>query len=470
MVRLRLSLKLAVVLTIFFVLVFGVITPIVIRGFQAQQKQALTNQTKAYTILATGPIGEAFMQYRDSGTRLLDERVNGVRTLYTAVTRVAIYDVLAEYQYSTNNQPSVLSRSDAETFEPIFRYDNDGFLQQVVYPLIQENGAHRYTLVYEISSADIRANLDTIQNNILAFGFLIVLLVNLLIIGIIEFLLVRPLRAMSQLASAISAGMYDSSVSLRRRDEIRDLSDALNSMAQKLKADIEALQEAEKLKSEFLIISSHNLRTPLTVVTGYIDLLKDMPLDESAQKYVSQIESKARELTELTNDMLTVAELEGGAKPKLQLQAVDIISMLQDVEAEMQKRIAEKHVSFELSIPDEQVSIKSQSTYLQTALWNLLDNAIKFTPEEGKISLRLIAHTDTIDIQVTDSGVGIAPEELPKLFTKFHRGTSIMEYEYEGVGLGLYMTKLMLDLLGGSISIESDLAKGSTFTITLPKS
>lgn len=467
--RLRLSLKMALTLTIFFIISFSVVTPLILTTITRQQKQSLINQSKSYTILATEPIGSAFLQYRDSGTTLLNERINGVRQLYTAVTRVSVIDVSGNFHFSTDGKQQPIDLKEAATFEPVFRYDDEGFLKQVVYPFIQGNGSHRYTLVYQISSADIRANLATLQNNIIGMAVLVLAITNTVLILLIELLLVRPLRAMSQQAAAISVGEYDRIITLKRNDEIGDLGDALTSMAAKLKSDIEVLKKAEELKSEFLIISSHNLRTPLTVITGYVDLLKDMNLDEKSQGYIAHMEAKAQELTELTNNMLTVAELEGGSRPQLQMQEVDIASLLRDMQEDIQQKTASKSLMLTLSVPEGQYSIKTQITYLQTALWNLVDNAIKFTPEKGSITVELEDTTDAVEIIVRDTGPGISENELPQLFTKFHRGTSIMKYQYEGVGLGLYMTKLMIDLLGGSIQAESIEGKGSTFTITLPK-
>jgi two-component system phosphate regulon sensor histidine kinase PhoR len=106
--------------------------------------------------------------------------------------------------------------------------------------------------------------------------------------------------------------------------------------------------------------------------------------------------------------------------------------------------------------------------HLRSAIYNLLDNALKFTAEQGQIELSLAHVADAIQIVTKDNGVGIAPEEINKLFTKFHRGTSTLNYNYEGTGIGLYLTKLIITEHGGTIAVQSELGKGSTFTITLP--
>jgi len=457
--RFRLGIKVAAAITLFFALAFALVTPLIVQTITRQQKQSLINQTKSFTVLATQPIGEAFLQYRDSGTNILAEQITTIKNLYSVVTAIRVYDIQAAYQFSTDQQQPDLSVTAAATFEPIFTYDQRGFLRQVIYPFIQKNGVHRYTVTYDVSPAAIQATLDTLENNIIIFSVLTLVLADVLFVSLVQYLLVRPLKRMSGLAAAIRAGQYDASVSLKRNDEIGDLGMALNAMAATLKADIAALMQAEKLKSEFLIISSHNLRTPLTVIAGYLDLLGSLPLDKTAKGYLTTIQEHTSELNQLTNDMLTVAELEGADKPKLKTEVVNLTDFMQSLVPDTQARLSKK----------SQELVMELKRYLQTAVWNIIDNAAKFTAEKGVIKLSLQQDQQNVRLSVRDNGIGIPPAEVAQLFTKFHRGTSIMQYEYEGVGLGLYMTKLMVELMGGRIEVSSTVGQGSNFTIVLPK-
>jgi len=320
-----------------------------------------------------------------------------------------------------------------------------------------------------VDSSSIKASLALLQRQVLIGALVILVIGELIFVGLFQFIFVIPLKNMSKLAAAISAGNYDVSIPLKRKDEIRDLGDALNNMAQKLKADITALKRAEELKSEFLVISSHNLRTPITVMTGYLDLLDEAQLDEKSRGYVNVMRNYANELRDLTQDMLTVAELEGNAQLKVTLKPVNLVDFINGNLDEMRTKANEKSQTLEIELPNMPPTIEAQETYLRTSLWNIYDNATKFTPEHGIIRLTVGVDGDSVRLTVRDTGAGIHPEEQARLFTKFHRGTSMLRYDYEGVGLGLYMTKMMVDLMHGQIDVKSELGKGSTFTLVFPK-
>lgn len=466
--RLKLSLKVLLVVSCILIAVFILVTPRIINSVTSQTKKSLIEQSKSFGILATQPIGDAFLLYHDSGSVKLNERIRSYASLFPAVSNITIYDVKANEQYALSKTTNPISSTDAEIFKAKYIYAKNGYVERVIYPWLEGTGVHRFTFVYDISGAELEAIVARVSNDTMVASFLVLLVVNLTVLVLLQYLFIKPINKLSRLALAIGAGQYGTKIMLRRNDEIGDLATSIDTMSTTLQADIVKLSEAEKLKSEFLIISSHNLRTPLTVITGYIDLLSDMSLDETAKKYLTTIKGQADELTGLTNDMLTVAELEGGKKPKLNLQTVDLKQFLQDLQPNIQKRVDEKNQELAFTLPNDSVQVLTQVTYLQSSLFNLIDNAVKFTAEKGIIGVKLENDNRFAHLIVTDTGIGIGPEEVSKLFTKFHRGTSIMEYEYEGVGLGLYMTKLMIELVGGKIDVQTTLGKGSSFTISLP--
>ncbi|HSX44456.1 MAG TPA: ATP-binding protein, partial [Candidatus Saccharimonadales bacterium] len=128
----------------------------------------------------------------------------------------------------------------------------------------------------------------------------------------------------------------------------------------------------------------------------------------------------------------------------------------------------QKTIQFSSTIATSSAKANISAAHLRSAVWNILDNALKFTPDGGWVKLDAALVNQHIQLSITDSGIGIAAEEMPKLFTKFHRGTSTMQYQYEGTGIGLYATKLVIERLGGTITAASQLGHGSTFTIQLP--
>lgn len=467
-IRFRISLVITFVVTALLIIVFAIVTTLVLRTLNHSLKQSLINQSQSFAVLSTRPLGDAFILYEDSGRTILAQQIEEIISSETFIGNLTIVNVNGQVLYRHRGEPIQVTSEKASTFEPIFEFDNDGFLTHVTYPFLEQNGVHRYTLIFEINSAEIKATLASTQNDILLVALGVLILSDILLIVFIEILFVSPLKKMSRLAASISSGNYNVQIYHRRNDEIADLHNALGTMAQKLAADIQALKDADKLKSEFLIISSHNFRTPLTVITGYLDLLKDTPMDDQTRKYLKTISDHTQELTDLTNDMLTVAELEGREQPKLNLELVNLNDLVNNQVTMIKQKLALKQQVLNLRLDEQPVLVHAHLTYLQTILWNLVDNASKFTPEKGIVSINLTRSNNQAVIGVSDTGVGISAEEMPKLFTKFHRGTSIMRYEYEGVGLGLYMVKLMLTYMGGTIEAQSEESKGSTFTIRLP--
>ncbi len=466
--KFRISLKITLMVTGFLAVTFIIVTPIIIGVLTKQSKKSLVTQSRSFASLSTRPIGDAFLLYQDSGVAKLHEQIQRITESDTSIANMVIVDVSGHTLYQHRDSNVLVPEAAAASFQPIYDLDEDGYISRVTYPFIEQSGAHRYTMVYVINSGEIKATLASLQNNILLIAVAITILAGSTLVIFIEFLFVRPLKRMTQLAAAISAGDYGQSVTLTSRDEINQLGNALNTMSARLKEDIAAIKQADAMKSEFLIVSSHNLRTPLTVITGYLDLLRDAPLDPKVKKQLQTIEMYAQQLTQLTNDMLTVAELEGHDRLQVSLETIDLRDLLTNLQPAINQHLAKKEQVLQVDFGVTQIKVQVQATYLQTALWNLIDNASKFTPAKGKIAIIVHALAGEVGIAVKDSGIGISELEKAKLFTKFHRGTSVMKYEYEGIGLGLYMTKLMLEYMGASISFESQEAMGSTFTIHIP--
>jgi signal transduction histidine kinase len=195
--------------------------------------------------------------------------------------------------------------------------------------------------------------------------------------------------------------------------------------------------------------------------------MEDAELPPNIHEYAQTMMKYTQQLTDLTDDMLTIAEIEGGNQVQIKLIRVEVAAFMRKLEPALRQKTDEKHLKLDVAYGPNNMSVLAQETYLETIIWNIVDNAIKFTPEGGSITIVVDQTGDKAVLSVKDTGQGIAPEELPKLFTKFHRGTSVMEYNFEGVGLGLYMTKLMIGLMNGTIRASSVPGQGSTFTIEL---
>jgi signal transduction histidine kinase len=201
---------------------------------------------------------------------------------------------------------------------------------------------------------------------------------------------------------------------------------------------------------------------------GYLETLETLEeLPESAHKMIRTITGSTNRLSVFAEDMLIIARLESGQEYASANEDCNLTEIIRRICDDAEPLANEKQLEFVKELPDTSCTIQGSPPHMRAALWNVLDNALKFT-KEGRVVLRLRAEAGKAIITVEDTGVGVSAEEQPKLFTKFHRGTDIMEYNYEGTGIGLYLTKLIVENHKGTITVTSAENKGTTVTITLP--
>jgi len=234
---------------------------------------------------------------------------------------------------------------------------------------------------------------------------------------------------------------------------------------------VEELKEANRIKSQFLSNVSHELRTPLNAILGYTDLLIDGVygrIKSDQRTPLEGVRRNAGDLLRLIEDVLHLTRIEAG-KIELRAEKVDFVTLLQEIFIDLQPIVEQKSLALWLDIPEGLPVIESDSAKVRQILANLLSNAAKFT-ERGKIMVWAEAAPQWggVEIAVQDTGVGIPKEELPKIFDRFHQVDGSATRTFGGVGLGLSIVKEVVGLLGGEIRVESEVGKGSTFTLFLP--
>ena len=238
------------------------------------------------------------------------------------------------------------------------------------------------------------------------------------------------------------------------------------------KAQFEA-EAATMAKSDFLANMSHELRTPLNSIIGFSEVLEDQllgPLNESQRENVMYILKAGRHLLSLINDILDLSKVESG-KMELDVERVSLRELLDASLVMQQERAARHGIQMDLQIePDHAIMIEADERKLKQILFNLLSNAVKFTPEGGQVQVMVkeINGAQDIEISIRDTGIGIKPEDLPRLFKEFSQLASAYDKKYEGTGLGLALTKKLVDLHGGRIWVESEFGKGSLFAFVIP--
>lgn len=467
--RLSIRTKVILVVSLSLVLIFALIMYLTVSRSVDQLRSNLNQQSKSFAALATPPIGNTFSLYQDSGSLRITQQVNNFMALDPDVTAVRIVTIDGTELYNSQNQsyPAV-SGALASSFQAQYVKNNAGYVREVIQPFFEDSGAHRYSIVYEISTKRVEQSVNDAVRLILYVGIAILATSIGATSWLLNRLFIRPLRGVSRQADIISSGDFSQQIVAKNQDEIGKLATAVNKMADHLKSDIVKLREVDKMKSEFLMIASHNLRTPLTVMRGYIDVAGYAKTTDELKKIIHNIQESVTRLNLLSEDLLTISTLETGGE-KMSKSSVEAKKFIDSLTGEFELLAHQKKLNwlFSNKLPDSLRLELSQSN-MHSALGNVIDNAIKFTQEGGSVSVTAVVHGDKLLFTVVDTGIGIQPDEIPKLFTKFHRGTSTETYDYEGVGIGLYLTKLIVEEHGGQISVQSEAGKGSTFSVYLP--
>ena len=244
----------------------------------------------------------------------------------------------------------------------------------------------------------------------------------------------------------------------------------LERQQQQIKLQNIQLQKAYKLKSEFLATMSHELRTPMNAIMGFSQLLLRQypdPLSSQQQNLVQRIFNNSKSLLDMINEMLDFSKIEAG-KLKPTLQRFNLANLIILTVEELRSLALQKQLDLTTNIELKDPIVFQDSNFIKRILINLLSNAIKFT-EAGEIKVKVEEKNDAIAIAVTDTGAGIEPENYEKIFEAFRQADQSFTRHHSGTGLGLAITKSLVEMSQGTISLQSELDKGSTFTLEIPR-
>jgi signal transduction histidine kinase len=256
-----------------------------------------------------------------------------------------------------------------------------------------------------------------------------------------------------------------------KREELEELNRQLNQSNRELNEANAKLRELSELKEEFLALTTHDLRSPLTVISGVISFFTSGRLGELSpeqKNMVAMMERNTQSLIELVNDLLDASKLESGTM-RLDVTSIDLRGLLEELHEAMEPLAREKEITLQEKLNAELPPVEADRTKLRRILVNLLSNALKFTPKQGRVEVRAELEDERVRLTVADTGVGIAPEDVERLFDKYEQARSRATRGEKGTGLGLYITRQLVELHGGEIKVQSELGRGSTFSFTLPK-
>jgi two-component system sensor histidine kinase BarA len=306
--------------------------------------------------------------------------------------------------------------------------------------------------------------------------------------------ILSPVRQLRAMADNVAEGNLEIRSTIKTRDEYQRLAEAFNHMLDNLQKSQEKLHQANKqldekiaelskrnielykankVKSEFIANVSHELRTPLNAILGFAQILGERPgllKEEKGQRYAEHIISSGKSLLTMINDLLNLAKIEAG-KIELHIEKTPICQLIEDIEAVFSEMADQKHIKLAVTCDPKIPILITDAGKVRQILHNFTSNAIKFTPDAGKVELTAsLLDEKTVRLSVSDTGCGIAKENFEKIFDKFSQVDGSITKEKSGTGLGLAISKELADLLAANIGLESEVGKGSTFWLDLPVS
>ncbi len=337
-----------------------------------------------------------------------------------------------------------------------------GYLSAVSYVMgkvVQDTDGQPVGVVFVCVPAQSTAALFLNLSRVFILMTITVLLLTLIATIVVVRNMVKPMKDMAVVARRFAAGDYSARAPLpKHEDELYDMTRSFNSMA-------ESMQNTEEARRSMLASVSHDLRTPMTTIAGFVDGILDGTIKpEKQEHYLRIISDEIKRLSRLANSILAVSRLEGSRE--LERAVFDVSEMVRRIIIGFEQKLTEKRIEVELDIP-ESLNIKAEHDSLFQAVYNLLDNALKFTPEGGRITVYMAENAGKLQVNILNTGSPIPPEKLRFIFDRFYKGDTSRNRNSTGSGLGLYITKTVIKQHGGDIFVRSDEEK-TEFCFTIP--
>ena len=289
-----------------------------------------------------------------------------------------------------------------------------------------------------------------------------IMLAMLVVVYFISERLVSPIKAMSQAAKMFAKGQFDVRIPVYGDDEVAELATAFNNMASSLSTN-------EEMRRVFLANVSHDLRTPMTTISGFIDGILDGAIPpEKHEYYLGVIATEVRRLSRLVSSLLDISKIQAGER-KFTKISFDICEMCRQVLISSEQRIEEKMLDVEFICERDNMYVIGDTDAIHQIVYNLFDNAIKFASVGGKYIIEIKEKGQKIETGVYNEGIGIPEEDLPFVFDRFYKGDKSRGLDKTGVGLGLYISRTILEAHNEEISVESEYGKWCRFAFTLSK-
>lgn len=314
---------------------------------------------------------------------------------------------------------------------------------------------------YVSTKSTFVSNLTMAMMKMFFTAAVITMLICLLFVGILSYNMAKPLRQMSNAAKKFAVGDFSSRVTVRGDDEVAELALAFNHMADSLTA-------SEGMRRSFIANVSHELKTPMTTIAGFVDGMLDGTIPQSRHKhYMNIVSLEVKRLSRLVQSMLSLSRIDNG-ELKLNKQEFEMFSVIINVLAGFEQKISDKNLEIRGLEAFDKLKVEADPDLMHQVIYNLIENAVKFTNENGYISFAVIKTKYDLSVSIENSGPGIPPEDIRYVFDRFYKTDKSRSVDKKGMGLGLFITKSIMRLHGGYIFVESEPDKYCRFTFKLP--
>ncbi len=285
-------------------------------------------------------------------------------------------------------------------------------------------------------------------------------------------LLTRRLRRLTGDVRKFTESDFDPAAAVYRSpadgDEIDQLGAAFAAMAARIREQFETLKETDRLRRELISNVSHDLRTPLASMQGYVETLLikgDSLAEEERKRYLHITRKHAQRLARLVGDLFELSKLDASVRPSF--ETFSLAELLQDITQEFELEATRKDIDIDIEAPTEGTAVFADIGLIQRVLENLLRNALRFTPTGGRVTISVTSKPDGVAVAVADTGCGISEDDLPRIFDRFYRTEQGEEARSSSAGLGLAIVKRILDLHGSRITVASEINQGTRFEFDL---
>ena len=339
-----------------------------------------------------------------------------------------------------------------------------GFFHNIYYTaargIYDQSGTHVGYVFVCTQATDLKIMISEMLR-MMTIAFLVVLSVVFIAVYVVTMRMVRPLKQMSYAAGCMARGDFSKRIETKRQDEIGRLAAAFNNMTV-------ALESLERMRRSFVANVSHELKTPMTTIGGFIDGILDGTIPPDKQKeYLAIVSQEITRLSRMVVSMLSLSKLESG-EMVVNYTQFDLAEVARQVALTFLQRISEKDIEVVGLDQLPAVSVQADADLMHQVVYNLFDNAVKFTPEGGVITVKAEVSTFNISMSMRNTGRGIRQRELPLVFERFYKTDKSRSVDKTGTGLGLYITKTIIGIFRGTISVNSIEDEYTEFKFTLP--